>query len=131
MKQFDYEKLTIENIQDLYEKGIITEIVCDADSKKINIQEDDWLKIKETWEKVTEAIKPIAEAIYNLGKIILKNISSIFERKMTKKRFVKLLQSQGIQRNTINEIVKDNTEPYTYFRYYNIVNGGTNDRKRS
>jgi len=23
MKQFDYEKLTIENIQDLYEKGIL------------------------------------------------------------------------------------------------------------
>ena len=48
-------------------------------------------------------------------------ISPIMNKKISKKKFVKLLQSQGVQRNEINKIVQGNKDKYTYLRYYNIV----------
>lgn len=50
--------------------------------------------------------------------LIFQNLSN---KKLTKKKFIKLLISEGIDRNTINEIVKGNKEPYTYMRYYRTL----------
>ena len=51
-------------------------------------------------------------------------------KKITKRRFIKLLQSEGIQRNTINEIVKNNTKQYTYARYYEILIKFSKDERK-
>lgn len=64
---------------------------------------------------------------------IIKNLFDDFKytlnKKISKKRFMKLLQSQGIQRNKINEIVKNNTEKYTYERYYRVLSELSKDKK--
>ena len=143
MKEINYQNeiVTIENIQKLYKTGYITEIIFDADSKTIKISEkelevvatDARKKIKiildpvvdsiaEFGKKISEAfsdfaksvveiIKPISDFVFNLSK-------SMANKKISKKRFMKLLQAEGIQRNEINKIVKGNQEPYTYMRYY-------------
>lgn len=128
MKKIDYEKVTIENIQNLNNSGYITEIIFDADSRTINIKEAEYLEIENAFKKLEESIKPIVNAIYDLGEkmsqafnSIFKDIKHLLNKKITKKRFIKLLQSQGIQRNKINEIIKNNKEIYTYYRYYNIL----------
>lgn len=60
-----------------------------------------------SFAKVYKALAEVVAAI-NLNK------------KLTKKKFCKLLQSRGIQRNEINKIIKDNKEPYTVGRLLNI-----------
>lgn len=128
MKEIDYETLTIENIEYLMKTGYITEIIYDADSKKIRIREAEYLAIEKACKKLEESVKALVDAICEVGKKIFAAFSSVFEnmnvilnKKMTKKKFMKLLQSEGIQRNAINEIVKNNKEPYTYARYYQIL----------
>lgn len=128
MKQNNYENVTIENIQNLYKTGYITEITFDADNKKIRIKEDEYLKIESVFNQLIESMKPVVDAIVEVGKKMINTFNSIFQnlniylnKKMTKKKFIKLLQSEGIQRNTINEIVKGNKEPYTYMRYYRTL----------
>lgn len=46
----------------------------------------------------------------------------VINKKITKKKFIKLLQSKGIQRNEINKMIQNNTEPYTMARFMKIVN---------
>lgn len=125
MKQNNYEDVTISDIQTLYKTGYITEITFDADSKTISLKNDECLAIKEVFDKLINAVQKVAEAICEVGKKIVKSFSLIFQnfsnKKLTKKKFIKLLQSEGIQRNTINEIVKGNKEPYTYMRYYRTL----------
>lgn len=128
MKEIDYETLTIENIEYLMKTGYITEIIYDADSKKIRIREAEYLEIEKACKKLEESVKALVDAICEVGKKIFATFSSVFEnmnvilnKKMTKKKIMKLLQSEGIQRNAINEIVKNNKEPYTYARYYQIL----------
>lgn len=128
MKQLFYEKVTIENIQSLIKTGYVTEIVCDGDNKTINIGADDLLKIEQIFKEIVNSLQPVAEAIVELGRkmcnsfnLIWKDINCLLYKKMTKKKFMKLLQSKGIQRNKINLILKDNTEPYTYARYYKLI----------
>lgn len=128
MKQINYENVTIENIQNLYKTGYITEITFDADNKKIRIKEDEYLKIESVFNQLIENMKPVIDAIVEVGKKMFNTFNSIFQnlniylnKKMTKKKFIKLLQSEGIQRNTINEIVKGNKESYTYMRYYRTL----------
>lgn len=128
MKQINYENVTIADIQRLYKTGYITEIIFDADNKKISIKEDEYLKIVSAFNQLIESMKPVVDAIVEVGKKMVNTFNSIFQylnsylnKKMTKKKFIKLLQSEGIQRNTINEIVKGNKEPYTYARYYQIL----------
>ena len=48
--------------------------------------------LKEFGEKVSEAMIPVAKAISNIDKSI------------SRKRFIKLLMSQGVQRNEANKI---------------------------
>lgn len=128
MKQINYENATIADIQSLYKTGYITEITFDADNKKISIKKDEYLAIIDVFDKLGNAVQGIVDAICEVGKKIVESFSLIFQnlniyrnKKMTKKKFIKLLQSEGIQRNTINEIVKGNKEPYTYMRYYRTL----------
>lgn len=125
MKQNNYEDVTISDIQTLYKTGYITEITFDADSKTISLKNDECLAIKEVFDKLINAVQKVAEAVCEVGKKMAKSLSLIFQnlsnKKLTKKKFIKLLQSEGIQRNTINEIVKGNKEPYTYMRYYRTL----------
>lgn len=128
MKEIDYEKVTIENAQNLIKTGYVTEIICDADNKKIKIKEAEYIEIEKAFKKLEETVKVMVDVICELGKkmcdafnSVFKNINTILNKKITKKKFMKLLQSEGIQRNAINEIVKNNKEPYTYARYYQIL----------
>lgn len=67
------------------------------------------------------AIQAVIEGTSKMCMALAKIISEIdLNRKLTKKKFCKLLQSRGIQRNEINKIIKDNKEPYTVGRLLNI-----------
>lgn len=128
MKEIDYEKVTIENAQNLIKTGYVTEIICDADNKKKKIKEAEYIEIEKAFKKLEETVKVMVDVICELGKkmcdafnSVFKNFNTILNKKITKKKFMKLLQSEGIQRNAINEIVKNNKEPYTYARYYQIL----------
>lgn len=128
MKEIDYEKVTIENAQNLIKTGYVTEIICDADNKKIKIKEAEYIEIEKAFKKLEETVKVMVDVICELCKkmcdafnSVFKNFNTILNKKITKKKFMKLLQSDGIQRNAINEIVKNNKEPYTYARYYQIL----------
>ncbi len=129
MKSIKYsEEITIENIENLLKTGYITEIIFDADSKTINIKEAEYFEVEKAIKKLSDSIKPVIDAVCEFGKKMYEAFNSIFlklcnsmNKKITKKKFMKLLQSEGIQRNTINEIVKNNKKPYTYARYYEIL----------
>ena len=136
----EYKKITIDQVKRIRNTGYITELICDADSKTININEDEYLKveekIKEIINNVKETLEPVVDSLSNafgtlaatarafaiglveISKSLVNNLSN---KKMTKKKFIKLLQSQGMQRNEINKITRNNKEPYTFYRYYNIV----------
>ncbi len=140
MKKCKYENITIEQAERIIGTGYITELICDADSRTVNINEDEYLKveeiIKETISDVKRTLEPVikslsdafgtlaetsrsfATALVGIAESIARNLSN---KKITKRKFIKLLQSQGIQRNEINKIIKNNKEPYTFYRYYNIV----------
>lgn len=125
MKDVKYEELTIENAQSLIKTGLFSEIIFNADNKTISILEDEYKKIEKVFEEVEKSFRKVADAvckvskeIWNILKQIASNLDKELNRKMTKKKFIKLLQSEGIQRNTINEITKNNKEEYTYLRYY-------------
>ena len=76
-------------------------------------------------EHVSKSVKLAQDAVLRLANTMSGIFNEIFDnarkslnKKMKKKKFIKLLQAEGIQRNTIKEIVKGNEEPYTYTRYY-------------
>ena len=145
MKEVKYENFLISEAEFLIKSGYVTEIICDADSKTIKISEEELetaaIDVKERMKRmidpvadsiiefgkkaaeafidfansVAEIIKPISEFVWNLSK-------SMANKKISKKRFMKLLQAEGIQRNEINKIVENNKEKYTYARLYNTVN---------
>lgn len=136
MLEYKYNDINIENIEKI--SKLNTNIICDGDNRIIKIEENEIMK------KLEEALSDIEKAFCEIGKQLYDNVFSvvkdclknvfydiknIFNKKISKKRFIKLLQSQGIQRNTINKIVKNNTEEYTYGRYYNILNKLSKDKK--
>lgn len=141
LKKCKYEDFTIENAEFLIKTNYITEIVCDGDNKTIGILEEEYQEAEKQFAKIyddkikplidslaaafktiCEAVQPVINAVWNLSQ-------QIANKKISKKRFIKLLQSQGIQRNEIYQIVKNNKEPYTYFRYYNIVDNLSEDKQ--
>ena len=124
----EYEKLTIENIENAIKTGYITELVCDGDTKTITVDSNEIKMLEEIGRNMVESVKGIVEAICNLGRSIvvsmnkgLNNLSIALGGKLTKKKFIKLLQSRGIQRNEINKIIQNNKQPYTYFRLNTIL----------
>lgn len=148
MKQYKYENITIEQAERIMGTGYINELICDADNKTIDINEEDFLKveeaIKETINNVKKAIEPavdtfvkvfnelaetaqqVAITLIELAENLIKNLSN---KKMTKRKFMKLLQSNGIQRNEIQEIIKNNTKEYNYLRYYDTLDKFKKRRK--
>ena len=145
MKKFEYEKISIENIQNIIKFGYITEVICDADKKEIIISDEEYElmekaiqqtikdviepvvdSLAKTFKAIAEVTETITKAIVELAESLTKNMN----KKITKKRFIKLLRSAGMQQNEINKIIKNNTEKYTYLRYYNIISNFQKDKKR-
>lgn len=125
MRKIDYKNVTIADVQSLYNTGYINEIVFDADNRSVVIKKDEYLKLENVFNEVINSIKPAIEAMVLLVKRIINSfyssIRNILDKKISKKKFIKLLQSKGIQRNRINEIINNNIEPYTYMRYYILI----------
>jgi hypothetical protein len=64
----------------------------------------------------------MAYAVNIVAENLIKTSKSLMYKKISKKKFIKLLQSKGIQRNEINKIVANNKEPYTYKRFLETIN---------
>lgn len=119
-----YSDMTIEEAE-IIQKHTQCEIILDGDNKEIifnNIMEEFINNFKEVLLNIFEKVCKVAEAIGNtIAKIITtmnEYIIKLFDRKISKKRFMKLLQSKGMQRNEINHIVKNNKDKYTVWRYF-------------
>lgn len=140
MKEISYKNITIGQVQCLNKSGYFSEIICDGDNLKVGLLEEEYIeaekKIKELiddiMKPVVEVFEQIANTIAEISVDIFDNIKKtvnnfykviyfILDKKISKKKFIKLLQSNGIQRNDINKIVQGNKEKYTYLRYYDIV----------
>lgn len=128
IKQMNYDSVTIENIENAIKIGYITGYECDGDNKTLIVSEDECKRIEEAFKELRESVEAVVRTISETFKNMWNTFNSIFENlnnklngKITKKRFIKLLQSEGIQRNTINETVRNNKEKYTYARYLNTI----------
>lgn len=146
MKKIEYEEISIEKIQNIMKFGYITEVICDADKQAIIISDEEYaLMEKAIQQTIKDVIEPIAdafvktfEAIAEVAETFTKSIVELAEslakgisnKKISKKKFIKLLRSAGMQRNEINEIIKNNREKYTYLRYYNIISNFQKNKKR-
>ena len=125
MKEINYESMTIEDIYFLNKTGYMSEIVFDADNKKVCIKKEEYLQLTSSINDLADSLincfKTMINSISEIEKNIFNNLKCVLNRKITKKKFIKLLQSHGIQRNEINRIVHNNVEPYTYMRLYAII----------
>lgn len=137
MKEISYKNITIGQVQCLNKSGYFSKIICDGDNLKVGLLEEEYIeaekKIKkliddimkpvvEVFEQIANTIAEISADIFDNTKKAVNNfIYTILDKKINKKKFIKLLQSEGVQRNEINKIVQGNKEKYTYLRYYNIV----------
>ena len=146
MKKFEYEKISIENIQNIMKFGYITEVICDADKQAIIISDEEYaLMEKAIQQTIKDVIEPIADAFVKtfeaiakvaetFNKVIVELAESLTkgmnDKKISKKKFIKLLRSAGMQRNEINKIIKNNRKKYTYLRYYNIISNFQKNKKR-
>ena len=59
MKKCKYEDITIEQAERITGTSYITELICDADSKTININEDEYLKVEEAIKETINNVKNI------------------------------------------------------------------------
>lgn len=121
IKQMNYDSVTIENIENAVKTGYITGIECDGDNKALIVSTDECKRIEEAFKQIADTVYVICEEIKNKLIKTFYNFTDILNKKITKKRFIKLLQSEGIQRNTINKIIKNNKEKYTYSRYLDTL----------
>lgn len=128
MFKCEYEKVTIENIENAIKTGYIKEIICDGDTKAIIVDSAQMKMLEEAIAKLYESVREVVNAVWEFGKSIVVSMNTIFNNlsitlggKLTKKKFIKLLQSRGIQRNEINKIIENNNQPYTYFRLNTIL----------
>lgn len=128
IKEMKYQSVTIKDVENAIKTGYITELACDGDNKALIIREDECKRIEEVFKNLKESVETIVNAISETFKNMFNTFNSIFNdlskklnSKITKKKFMKLLQSEGIQRNEINKIIKDNKEKYTYARYYETL----------
>lgn len=111
----NYKDITIEEAETIYRQtGCIFK--CDADKLKVTIEGNLIESINKIFERLAETIEQVAKYIIVAFKNICEYIRNLFTKKISKKRFMKLLQSRGIQRNQINAIVYGNREKYTLFR---------------
>lgn len=119
-----YSDMTIEEAE-IIQKHIQCEIILDGDNKEIifnNIMEEFINNFKEgllnIFKKVYEVAETIVNTIVEIMSTIKEHIIKLLDKKISKKRFMKLLQSKGMQRNVINHIVKNNKDKYTLWRYF-------------
>ena len=131
-----YSDMTIEEAE-IIQKHIQCEIIFNGDNKEIifnNIMEEFINNFKEGLLNSLEKVCKVAEAIGNtIAKIITtikEYIIKLFDKKISKKRFMKLLQSKGMQRNVINHIVKNNKDKYTLWRYFINIPPTIKDKKQ-
>lgn len=137
MKEISYKNITIGQVQCLNKSGYFSKIICDGDNLKVGLLEEEYIEVEkkikkliddimkpvvEVFEQIANTIAEISADIFDNTKKAVNNfIYTILDKKISKKKFIKLLQSEGVQRNEINKIVQGNKEKYTYLRYYNIV----------
>ena len=137
MKQIDYKNITIGQVQCLNKSGYFSEMICHGDNLKVGLSEEEYIEAEKKIKKhIDDVMKPVVEAFEQIANTIAEISADIFDntkkavnnfiytildKKISKKKFIKLLQSEGVQRNEINKIVQGNKEKYTYLRYYNIV----------
>nr|DAJ70510.1 MAG TPA: hypothetical protein [Caudoviricetes sp.] len=131
-----YSDMTIEEAE-IIQKHIQCEIIFNGDNKEIifnNIMEEFINNFKEGLLNILKEVYKVAEAIGNtIAKIITTTkeyIIKLFDKKISKKRFMKLLQSKGMQRNEINHIVKNNKDKYTLWRYFINIPPTIKDKKQ-
>lgn len=135
--KIEYNKIRINDIEELNKKNLSINPIFDADNKMLIIESNDIKLIENAFNEITKNIINIANGLANIFINIAKNIvnctksilDNYINKRISKKKFKKLLQSSGIQRNQINAIIKNNKEKYTYFRCYNIVIGVSKDKK--
>lgn len=139
MKEFDYNNVTIEAIESLMKAGYISTIICDGDNKKVYLIEEEVAALEKS---IGKSIKNLEEAYTNIYKLLknvvqivfndfIESFNKILNKKLSKKKFIKLLRSQGIHQIEINKIVKGNKEKYTYLRYYTIINDLKNNENNN
>ena len=127
MKEIKYEDVKIYQAEQLLKMKCEDEAIYSADGKKILLKEEVIIR------KIGDIMQPVIDAFIEIGKTVMSIAQPIAKcllelskkmanKKITKKRFIKLLQSEGIQRNEINKIIKNNKKEYTYARLYNTVN---------
>ena len=140
MKEISYKNITIGQVQCLNKSGYFSKTICDGDNLKVRLLEEEYIEAeKKIKELIDDIMKPVVEVFEQIANTIAeisvdifdntkkavnnlyKAIYPILDKKISKKKFIKLLQSEGVQRNEINKIVQGNKEKYTYLRYYNIV----------
>lgn len=131
-----YSDMTIEEAE-IIQKHIQCEIIFNGDNKEIifnNIMEEFRNNFKEGLLNILKKVYKVVEAIGNtIAKIITtikEYIIKLFDKKISKKRFMKLLQSKGMQRNVINHIVKNNKDKYTLWRYFINIPPTIKDKKQ-
>lgn len=86
---------------------------------------DKYNKIQKGFELIIEGLgevfKNITDSFNKACKQIAILLNPALNKKITKKKFCKLLQSHGIQRNEIELLVKNNRREYTYRYLYEIL----------
>lgn len=115
----NYLDVTIEEAE-IISNTLQCDVVCNADKKQIifefiNNFRDGLLNV---FNKLVDVVDMITKIIVQAFNSIKEYIIKLFNKKISKKRLIKLLQSTGMQRNDINKIVKNNKDKYTMWRYF-------------
>ena len=111
-----YSDMTIEEVENI-QKYIQYEVICNGDKQEIifnNIMNE----FINNFKKVYEVAETIGNTIVEIMSTIKEHIIKLLDKKISKKRFMKLLQSRGMQRNEINQMVRNNKDKYTLWRYF-------------
>lgn len=92
-----------------------TKMVCDGNMiSSVSILEKSSIPMEEAYLDLAWKRKAIKEIRYEL------DIN--FNDKMTRKRFIKLLMSIGIQRNTANELARYSLKKFGYYSSVYLIN---------
>lgn len=93
--------------------------------------------LSEALEDFKKAVSPVIVGMANALKNVAKEFIDIWDKikpkfnfldkKISKRRFKKMLQSYGIQRNEINKIMADIKEPYTIKVLMKYIPKGSDD----
>lgn len=113
----NYKDISIEEVERI-NKELQCDVICNADKQEIifeNILEEFINSFKDT---LINAVNKIMESVNEVVKTIIEYVTKIFNKRISKKKFIKLLQSKGLERNNINKIIKNNRDKYTIWRYF-------------